>query len=180
MKIRPWRIVRSEPGPELTLFRARFDTALHPRTGREKRRLVLETEDWCNIVAITPDERVVLVRQYRSGIHEVTLEIPGGSVDPGESHEAAAKRELREETGYTASDWRYLGRSAPNPAVQDNHLHTWLATGAEATHSLDLGDGEEIEVVTLSLDELRRAIADGEIQHSLGLVGLARAFDLRA
>ena len=180
MSIDPWRTVRSEPGPDVILFRARFDTALHPRTGREKRRLVLEAADWCNIVAVTSDERVVLVRQYRSGTHEVTLEIPGGSVDPGESHEAAARRELREETGFTASSWSYLGSSAPNPAVQDNYLHSWLATGAEATHPLDLGDGEEPAVVTLTIEELRAAVAAGEITYSLGLVGLARAFDLRA
>src|SRR5262245_27160804 len=90
---RPWRRERSETGPDLLIARARFDWVENPRTGQVLRRLVLDTSDWVNVVALTPERRVVVVRQYRFGTGTVTTEIPGGVIDRGEAPVAAARRE---------------------------------------------------------------------------------------
>lgn len=177
--VRPWELLGSRPEPHMILFRPRWDRLRNPRTGQELERLVLETPAWVNVVALTLERRLVVVRQYRFGTRSVTTEIPGGMVDRGEAHEAAARRELREETGYTAERWRYLGAVEPNPAFQDNLCHHWLAEGAALTHPQELDGGEDIEVATLALDEVRRAILSGEIRHALVLTALQRILDLR-
>ena len=160
------------------MTRARFDTMEHPRTGKRLRRLVLETPDWINVVARTEDGRLVLVRQFRFGADEVTTEIPGGVVDPGETPEDAARRELREETGYTGGRWSPLGSVDPNPAFQDNRCHHWLAEGVRRTREPAPDPGEDIEVALLEADEVRAAIADGRIRHSLVICALSRVMDL--
>jgi 8-oxo-dGTP pyrophosphatase MutT (NUDIX family) len=174
---RPWRRERSETGPDLLIARARFDWVENPRTGQVLRRLVLDTADWVNVVALTPERRLVVVRQYRFGTGTVTTEIPGGVIDLGEAPETAARRELLEETGHTAERWTALGAVEPNPAFQNNLCHHFLAEGARRTAAQDLDPGEDIEVDTLSLDEVRRAVRAGSIRHSLVLSALARFFD---
>jgi len=151
----------------------------HPKTGEELDRLVLESTDWVNVVALTSDRRLIVVRQYRFGTEEVTTEVPGGLIDPGEGHEESAKRELLEETGYVSDHWTYLGSVDPNPAVQTNRMHHWLASDCQLKGAQDLDPGEDIEVATLSEDELRAAIASGEIRHALVLTALHRVYDLR-
>ena len=163
----------------MVLFRPRWDTLRNPRTEEVMQRLVLEAPDWVNVVALTPERRLVCVRQFRFGTGAVTLEIPGGVVSPRETHEAAARRELREETGHTAERWTYLGCVEPNPAFLDNLCHHWLAQGARKTHDLQLDSGEDIEVVALELEDVRGRIARGEIRHSLVQTALARVLDLR-
>ena len=175
----PWPLVDSEPGDDLVLFRVRYDDCRNPRNDRVLRRLVLETRSWVNVVAFTKDRRLIVVRQYRFGAGEVTTEIPGGVMDPGEESGDTARRELREETGYTSSKWTYLGNVLPNPAFLDNVCHHWLAEDCELTDELELDEGEDIVVDTLPEDGVRDAVRDGTLRHSLVLAALARVLDLR-
>ncbi len=176
---RPWPKLGTRAGEPMVLFRPRWDTLRNPRTDEVMERLVLETLDWVNVVALTPEGKLVCVLQFRFGTGEVTLEIPGGALDLQEPHGNAARRELREETGYTAESWTYLGFVEPNPAFQTNRCHHWLAKGARRTHDLELDSGEDITVVELALDEVRARVLRGEIRHSLVLTALARILDLR-
>lgn len=177
--VRPWPKLSSRPGPDLKLFQVRFDRLTNPRTEETLERLVLDTPDWVNVVALTPDRRLVCVRQYRFGTETITLEIPGGMVDRGEGHREAAERELLEETGYRAQRWSYLGCVEANPAIHNNRLHHWLALDAASTGHQELDEGEDIQVVELDLEEARRAVFDGRIAHSLVVCALARVLDLR-
>ena len=174
-----WQLTGSEPGPELTIFRARYDTFLHPVTQQPKRATVLEGQPWCNAVAVTPEGDLVMIRQFRFGVAEVGLEIAGGLVDPGEEHGAAAKRELREETGYTAPDWVYLGNGYQNPAFLDNLCHLWYARGATHTHDTAQEGGEHIAVEVMSQEQVRAAVRDGTLRHAHAIVALSRVLDLR-
>jgi 8-oxo-dGTP pyrophosphatase MutT (NUDIX family) len=151
----------------------------NPRTGEELDRLVLESTDWVNVVALTSDDRLIVVRQFRFGTEEVTTEVPGGLIDPGEGHAESARRELLEETGYASEHWTYLGSVDPNPAVQTNRMHHYLAKDCRLQAEQELDPGEDIEVATLSEEELRAAISSGEIRHALVLTALHRIFDLR-
>jgi len=167
----PWPLVRSQPGPSYRVFSIRTDTAHSPRTGREHDFYILESADWVNVIPLTPDRQVVMVRQYRHGIRQVTLEIPGGLVGPDDTPLEAARRELLEETGYQAEEITFIGAAHPQPAVLNNRHLTFLATDVRRTAVLDLDEGEDIEVVLVPLSEVKRKIAGGEITN--GMVILA-------
>ena len=160
-----WQKIRSEPGPDLKLFRARFDWMRNPRNGKEEKMIILAGADSVNVVALTPDGEMLFVRQYRFGIEDYTLELPGGIVDAGEDPGSAARRELAEETGFTATDWSPLGKVASNPVFMDSYIHHWLAKNVQLTQDLVLDDGEEVETIRLSVAEARRMLFAGEFQH---------------
>jgi ADP-ribose pyrophosphatase len=135
----------------------------------------LEISDWVNVVGITADARVILVRQHRHGIDAETLEIPGGCVDPGEAPEAAAARELLEETGYGEGAWRSLGWVWSNPAIQNNRTHLFLAEGLRRLGAPQLGPGEaDLTVELRPTGEVAELLRSGEVNHSLAVVALQR------
>ena len=176
----PWPRHGSRAGADYRIFSSRFDDLENPRTGQRMERVVLETPDWVNVIALTADTRsIVIVKQHRFGSGAATIEIPGGMIDPGEDPLVAAKRELREETGYTASKWTRLGPVAPNPAFIDNQCHHFLAEDATLDEAQDLDAGEDIVVTTMTPAEALQAIHSGAITHALVITALAQVMDLR-
>ncbi len=173
-----WENLGSESGPELPLFRVRFDRMRHPTSYAEFQRMVLETSDWVNVVAITTDGKIVMVEQYRFGVGELTTEPAAGMVDPGEDPLDAAKRELLEETGFGGGHWRSLGSVQANPAIHDNHCHHYLAEDVVIKQAPSPDAGEAIRVHLMTLDEIKEAIANGNLKHPLGLSALSRVFPL--
>jgi ADP-ribose pyrophosphatase len=132
--------------------------------------------DWVSVVPVTEDGKFVLVRQYRPGIDGPTLEVPGGMIDPGEDPATAALRELREETGYGAGSLVPLGATHPNPVLQSNRHHMFLARGLRRLGEPAFDVGESCEVLLLESDEMRARARDGTITHALVLLSLERAF----
>jgi ADP-ribose diphosphatase len=164
-----WPIVAREPGHDYRIFQTRFLRAAHPRTGELRRFVALDAVDWVNVIALTPDDRVVLIRQFRIGAESVFVEIPGGMVDAGETPRAAAERELREETGFEARAWHLIGVARPNPAIQGNRLHTFLALDCEPRAATSHDEGEVIALALHSLDDVAAMVRDGRIDHALVL-----------
>lgn len=135
----------------------------------------LGLSDWVVVVAITGDGRFVLVRQHRQGVNDLTIETAGGILDPGEDPAGAALRELREETGWQAERAEPLGWVHPNPALQGNRCHLFLARGATPVAGWSADESEITEPVVLTEDEVRRALATSGITHALAVVALERA-----
>ena len=145
-----------------------------PRTGADIGFFLVRTPDWVNVVAITEDQQLVLVRQYRHGTRQFSLEIPGGLIDPHETDPAAAAaRELREETGFLHGELRPLGVMTPNPAIFTNRCHAFLATGCRKVGDLHMDPGEDIEVVLVPLAEVDALVTSGAIDHALVLAAIA-------
>lgn len=136
---------------------------------------VVEYPDWACVLPLTPDGRIVLVEQHRFGVARACLELPGGVQDDGEAPLDAARRELREETGFTAEAWTRLGAAAPDPARFTNHATVFVATGARRTHAPRPDADERLAVHLLAPDALAEAVAAGAMPHAVHLLGLAWA-----
>jgi len=176
--IKPWKKVGSKPVGDFRIFKMRADTAVNPRTGEEHDFFVIDSVNWVNIIAVTSDQKLVMVEQYRHGSNTVELEIPGGMMDPHENDPVVtAVRELREETGYEGENARELGKIWSNPAIFSNTTYTVLIENCELKHGLEFDSGEDLITRLVPVDEIPGLIADGKINHSLVVVALYH-FDL--
>jgi ADP-ribose pyrophosphatase len=171
-----WPIISSRLERAFRIFNLRMDRARSPLTGAEHDFIVLESGPWVNVIPLTQAGEVILIRQYRHGIREVTLEIPGGMVEAADTPLAAAKRELLEETGFQGETWVDLGCVHPNPAIQDNRCHTFLALGVTQAGPQSLDEKEDIEVLRRPLADIPRLIREGEITHALVVAAFWRYF----
>lgn len=172
--IKPWIRKDSKQLADCRVFSVSESTSVCPRTQDEHRFYFIETADWVNIVPITSDGEVVFIRQFRHGSEKITLEIPGGMVDPGEDPQVAAVRECLEESGYEAGSVESLGVLNPNPAIFPNRLHTYLAEDCRAVADIANTSTEHTEVVLVRYEDLPRLLESGEIDHALVVATLWR------
>jgi len=176
--IQPWRQISSQPRGAYRVFSVREERKVSPRTGRELDFFILDSPAWVNVVALTPDRRMILIEQYRHGSNTVELEIPGGVVDAADvSPEAAACRELAEETGYEGEQPLIVGHVFPNPAIMSNHCHTVFVRDCRQTKPVQFDQGEDLITRLVSMEQVPELVATGQIRHALVVAALYQ-FDL--
>lgn len=177
MSIQPWTVLESKEIFRSSLTRFRSDRCQLPNGKIMPAYYTLEFGDWVNIVPVTKSGEIVLIRQYRHALNEVTIEIPGGAADVSDENVMeAAERELLEETGYVAQSVEQIMTQSPNPAMQNNRMHTFLALGCERLHPQKLDPFEDIEVFTAKPNEVLDLMSSGEIHHSIVVASLFSAF----
>ena len=171
-----WKTLSSEyvhKGPWATL---RIDKCEMPNGHIVDDYYVLEYGTWVNGVAITEDNKVLMVEQYRQAAKIISLEIPGGVVDPGENPQQALRRELLEETGYQFDDFELLCTVYPNPSTGDNQVYSYLARGGKKVQGQQLDDAEDIIVKEYTIDEIKTLLASNKIAQAMHCAGLFYAF----
>jgi ADP-ribose pyrophosphatase len=167
-----WEKISSATQTRTRVFDLLTTRYRHPARGTERDFTVVSAPDWVNVVALTPDGRIVLVRQFRYGIDEFSLEIPGGVMEAGEDPVEAGLRELREETGYTGAPAKLLGSVHPNPAIQSNRCHFVFVEAAVKSHELAWDQDEELHVTTEPVESVLAWARSGGITHGLVLNAL--------
>lgn len=175
-RIEPWSIVKENKEYTTPIFNllkrsmkleAKDDSA-------EGDFYILDAPEWINVIALTPEEEVLLVEQYRYGIQQPTLEIPGGMVDKGEEPLEGAKRELLEETGYRSEKWNSLGKVSSNPAIMTNYTHMYVAEGCVFEGAENPDTHERINVHKMPVDDFWELVKDGTVHHAIVLAAVAR------
>jgi len=162
-----WQRISSEQVADCRVFRVRRERFRSPRDQSEHDFFSIEAPDWINVIPVTVDGHIIMIEQYRPGTDEVTLEIPGGMVDEGEEPLQTAGRELFEETGYRPREILLLGRARPNPAIQNNWVHTYLARDCLFASTPVFDATEHTRVRLVPLANASQLIANGTITHAL-------------
>ena len=167
-----WEVLSEESIAECKVFEVFREHCRHPEDGRQSDFYTIDSRDWVNTLALTPTKELVMVQQYRFATKELSWEIPGGIIDPGESPLDAGIRELREETGYKGENARIIGHCSPNPAILRNRCHFAFIENARITHKLEWDENEEIAVKTVPLEEVFEMARNMELSHTLTMNAL--------
>ena len=166
--IQPWRTLASKPVGNFRIFSIRSDLKVSPRTGQEHDFYVIDCTAWVNVIALTPDQKMVLIEQYRHGSNTIELEVPGGIMDPEDASPAATGvRELREETGYEGENARVLSEEFPNPAIMSNKCYTILIENCRLTHPVEFDSAEDLATRLVPVDEVPALVAANKIRHAI-------------
>jgi ADP-ribose pyrophosphatase len=173
-EIKPWLRKSTKTLAECRIFTVSESTSVSPSTGDDHQFYFIDSADWVNIVPITASGEVVFIRQFRHGNEQITLEIPGGMVDPGEDPQAAGVRECLEETGYEAGKVESIGVLSPNPAIFPNRLHTYLARDCKLVAEIANTLTEHTAVELVKISDLPRLLESGVIDHALVVATLWR------
>jgi 8-oxo-dGTP pyrophosphatase MutT (NUDIX family) len=167
-----WKRESSRTVTDCGVLSVREDVCRREGETRTGKFYVVEVPDWTNVIALTPKNEMVVIEQFRHGSESVILEIPGGVIDEDEEPLAAAQRELREETGYTSEKWKRLGVTRPNPALQTNFIHHYLAEECVRSDETEQDENESIATRLMPVDEVLAKALSGDIDHSLALAAL--------
>lgn len=162
-----WKLLESKYIIQRPWATLRVDKLELPNGNIKDEYYVLEYPTWVNMVAITEDDKVLFVRQYRHGSGQILVELPAGVVEDGEEPEVAARRELLEETGYAFEAIEYICELFANPATSGNITYTYLLTGGKKVQEQQLDNSEDIEVVEMSMDEAKQFLFDNKIGQAL-------------
>lgn len=176
MSISKWKTRSSEYLVKKPWATLRVDECELPDGRIASEYYVLEYPNWVNVVAITEDEKVIMVRQYRHGGDIISLEIPGGVIDGNEKPAEAVKRELLEETGYLFDDLELVSTIYPNPASSNNITYCYLAKDGKKVQEQDLDEHEDIDIEFYSIEEVKEMLLKNEIPQALHVTGLMYAF----
>lgn len=174
--LKPWQVLSERSIYRFGTTEMKEELCLHPEKSIKAPFFRMTFMDWVNVVPITPENQVVLVRQFRKGIHDFSIETPGGTMDAGESDSyVAGMRELEEETGYVCERLEYLGNVSANPAIQNNRCHFYLAKDVRPIGKKHFDEWEDLELVLVPWHEIMAWIEAGKITHSLAVLALMRA-----
>jgi len=171
-----WEIRTNKTDYKNRLFTMRNLECFHNEKNVQNDFYVIDTFNWINVIALTTDGKFILVKQHRLGTDEISIETPGGVIDEGENAEECAVRELREETGFIGKSVHLLKSLWVNPAIMSNRISFYFIDGCESSASQELDDAEDIEVITVTADEIAGMISDGTFSHSIAVTGLGLYF----
>jgi 8-oxo-dGTP pyrophosphatase MutT (NUDIX family) len=165
--VKPWQVLDSKLLISERWLQLREDRVRLSNGHEIERFHVIHGPDWASVLCVTEASEVVLVRQYRHGIVKASLELPAGVIEPDETPEEAARRELVEETGYEANDWVHIQSVSTEPARHTTTAHFFCARGARLTKAPAPEESEVLELVKVPLAELARLATDGSIVHGV-------------
>ena len=164
-----WKVVQDNIHANCRIFDVHRQKMLRDSDQKQGEFFVIETNDWVNVLPITEDNEIILVRQFRYGTKKFSLEPPGGVVENGEDPILAGQRELLEETGYSGKNPKIIGTVFPNAAIMANRCYFLLITDVKMTSEVSFDPHEELQTEKIEINRLKELVHSGEISHSIGV-----------